>query len=84
MAKYICRVGSTLFISGLLVLAVLSVIGMVYLSQMVFSKDKLPSGNYCGNLTETQRNIARISMIALWLQFAWIILGSFYERIWSN
>ena len=71
------------FLVGLLVLAVLSVVGMVYLSQMAFSEQKQMNGLYCGNLNYTERNIARLSIVTLWLQFAWVILGSFIGPIWS-
>jgi len=75
---------ATVFLIGLLVLAILSVVGLVYLSQMAYSDDKLVNGQYCGNTNVTERNIARLAIIVLWLQFAWVVIGSFIQPIWSQ
>jgi hypothetical protein len=83
MAKYVKKTVSTVFLIGLLVLAVMSVVGMVYLSQMAYSSTQQSDGKYCGGLTLSQRNIARLATIVLWIQFAWIILGSFLQPIWT-
>jgi hypothetical protein len=73
----------SIFIIGLLVFAILSAIGLVYLSQMAFTNKKDANGKYCGGLNETQRNIARLAVIALWVQFAWIVAGSTLQSIWD-
>lgn len=74
----------TVFLLGLLVLAILSVVGLVYLSQMAYSDQKQVNGLYCGNTNATERNIARVAIVVLWLQFAWIVLGSFIRPIWMG
>lgn len=84
MAVLVKKTLTTVFLIGLLILAVLSVIGLVYLSQMAYSNDKTPDGKYCGGTTNTERNIARLSVIALWIQFAWIVLGSVLQPVWQD
>ena len=84
MAIYVKKTAITIFLIGLLILTVLSVVGMVYVSKMTFNSDKQPDGNYCGGLTETERNIARIAVITIWIQFTWIVLGSLFQSIWST
>ena len=69
----------SIFIVGLLALAIVSVIGLVYLSQMAFDKNVK-----CGDLNHTQHNIAKVSIVVLWLQFVWIILGTYIQDIWSK
>jgi hypothetical protein len=84
MAIQILKKGAmTTFFIGLLITAVISVIGMVYLTQMAFSNEKLANGQYCGNTDTTQRNIARVGALVLWIQFAWIVLGSFIQPVWK-
>lgn len=69
---------------GLLALTVLSIIGTIYLSKMAFSDEKQSNGKYCGGNTETERNIARLAIVTIWVQFSWIVLGSFIQPIWSE
>ena len=71
---YAQKSAMTVFIVGLLVLAVLSVVGLVYLSQMAFSDEVMQNGKYCGNTNTTERNISRLTIVLLWVQFAWILL----------
>lgn len=84
MAVYVKKTIATIFLIGLFVLAILSVIGLVYLSQMAYTDDKLTNGNYCGNTSTTERNIARLAIVVLWIQFAWIMIGSFVQPIWAR
>jgi hypothetical protein len=57
---------------------------MIYLSQMAFSDKKQTDGQYFGDTTETQRNIARLAMVVLWIQTAWILIGTFIEKVWTE
>lgn len=85
MAKQIAKKTlTTVFLIGLLVLAILSVIGLVYLSQMAYTNDTDSDGRYCGGTSKTERNIARLAILALWLQFAWIVLGSVLQPVWTQ
>lgn len=84
MAIYIKKTGATVFIIGLLVLSILSILGLVYLSKMAFSDEKQADGTYCGNTSTTERNIARLAIVTLWLQLAWVVLGSFIKEVWTN
>lgn len=84
MAIYLKKTGTSIFIIGLLVLSVLSILGLVYLTKMAYSDKKQDNGNYCGDTTQTERNIARLAIIALWLQFTWIVIGSFIKEVWTN
>ncbi|MBS0628538.1 MAG: hypothetical protein JSS09_10075 [Verrucomicrobia bacterium] len=51
---------------------------------MAYSDQKQVNGLYCGNTNATERNIARVAIVVLWLQFAWIVLGSFIRPIWMG
>lgn len=75
---------STIFVLGLLILAILSVLGLVYLSKMAYSDKRQIDGQYCGDTSQTERNIARLAILLLWIQFAWIIIGSFIQPIWRD
>jgi hypothetical protein len=83
MAVIVKKTAITIFLIGLLILTVLSIVGMVYLSKMAFNSEQQPDGNYCGNITSTERNIARIAVITVWLQFVWIVMGSLIQSVWS-
>jgi hypothetical protein len=84
MAVYVKKTAITIFIIGLLVLTILSILGTVYLTKMAFSDEKRADGNYCGGTTTTERNIARLAIVTIWLQFSWIVIGSFIRPIWEN
>ena len=73
----------SIFVIGLLVMAILSVLGLVYLSKMAFNDQANPDGTYCAGTSTTERNIARLAIITLWIQFFWILLGQFLNGIWS-
>lgn len=79
--RLVNKTALSLFIIGLLVMSVLSIMGTVYLSQMAFANDS-NNGKYCG-VNETQRNIARFAIIVLWIQFAWIVTGSIIKPVWK-
>jgi len=84
MAIYIKKTATTIFIIGLLILTILSILGTVYISKMTFTNQKQDDGTYCGGLTETERNIARLAIITIWIQFVWIVAGSFLQSVWAN
>ena len=85
MAAYIAKKAvASAFIIGLFVLAVLSIVGMIYLTKMAYSDTKQTDGQYPGGLSETEKNLARLTVIVLWVQFAWIVLGSFLQPMWGD
>ncbi len=67
------------FLTGLLILVILSILGTVYLTKMAFDSTPDSSGMYPGNLNQTERNIARLAIVFLWIQFTWIVLGTIYQ-----
>lgn len=73
----------SLFLVGLLIFSIISVVGLVFLTKMAYSK---PDANdkICGNVSRSERNVARIAVIVLWVQFAWIILGSILKNVWGD
>lgn len=75
---------ATIFVVGLFVMAILSMLGMVYLSKMAYSPQKQPNGQYVGNLSETERNIARFSILVLWVLITWVVLGTFLQPLWKK
>lgn len=84
MAIYVKKTVTTIFVIGLLALTILSILGTVYLSKMAFSNQKQADGTYCGGTTETERNISRLTIIMIWLQFGWIVVGSFLQPVWAD
>jgi hypothetical protein len=84
MALLVKKTFLTVFMVGLLITAILALVGMIYLSQMAFSDKKQTDGQYFGDTTETQRNIARLAMVVLWIQTAWILIGTFIEKVWTE
>ena len=65
--------------TGLLVLVILSILGTVYLTKMAFDSKPDETGMYPGNLNQTERNIARLAIIFLWVQFTWVVVGTLYQ-----
>jgi hypothetical protein len=82
--KYVINTVTSIFIIGLLIFAILSVIGLVYLTQMAYSDKRQDDGQYCGDTNTTERNIARLAVIVLWFQMAWIIVGSYLQSVWNK
>ena len=54
---------------GVITLNVLGVLGLVYLTKMSFS----PPEDKCGEVTKTEKNIARMTVVLLWIQVVWIL-----------
>lgn len=77
MALYVKKTATSVFIIGLLALTIFSVLGTIYLTKMAYSKDDLPG------ITQTEKNIARLAIVTIWLQFTWIILGSILQNVWK-
>jgi hypothetical protein len=75
MAVLVKKTFFTIFIVGLFVLAILSILGLVYLTQMSFSDSTDSNGQYCGAVNQTQRDLARLATVTIWMELAWIILG---------
>lgn len=57
------------FFIGLIVLLFLTLLGHVFTTKLVFSKeDSKP-------LSNAERNIAKLSTVMIWVLFAWVIAG---------
>lgn len=67
------------FLTGLIILVILSILGTVYLTKMAFDSTPDQTGMYPGNLNQTERNIARLAIVFLWIQFVWIVAGTVYQ-----
>lgn len=81
MAVYVKKAAIGIFLMGLLVLSILSLLGMVYMTKMAFNNDVQVDGKYCGDLTETERNIARLSLLSVWCLIAWVVVGSAFKSM---
>ena len=84
MTQVVKKSAITIFLIGLLSLAIFSILGLIYLTQMAYSDDSMANGKYCGNISYTQRNIARLAIVSLWIQFFWVVLGVFLQSIWQG
>jgi CHASE3 domain sensor protein len=60
----------SIFIIGIIVLSILSILGLIYITKMNFSSKKL---------TNTQKNIARLTTVLLWIQIGLIIVASIVQ-----
>ncbi len=74
---YIKNTTKTFFLVGIITLSVLSVLGLVYLTKMSFS----PIEDKCGKVTKTEKNIARMTVVLLWIQIALVLVGSVVQTI---
>ena len=74
---YIKNTTTTFFLVGIITLSVLSVLGLVYLTKMSFS----PIEDKCGKVTKTEKNIARMTVVLLWIQIALVLVGSVVQTI---
>ena len=70
----------TIFMIGIIVLSVMSILGLVYITKMSFS----PDTDRCGKVTKTEKSISRLTVILLWIQISWIVLGAIIQTIWFN
>lgn len=64
----------TVYYTGIIALAALSILGMIYISKSVYSKE-------CNN-TDTEKNISRFTVVILWMLICWILFGSIIQAIW--
>lgn len=77
MAVYAKKSGLSIFMAGILVLVILSILGLVYLTRIAFEN------GYYNSMTNAEKGIARISILALWLLVGWVVLGSELKNIWK-
>lgn len=63
----------TIYFSGIITLSMLSILGLIYITKMTFS-------NTC-NLKHTEKNIARMTSIILWIQILWILVGGILQEM---
>jgi vacuolar-type H+-ATPase subunit I/STV1 len=64
-----------IFILGILIFSVMSILGMIYLTKVTFTDKKI---------TKTENNITKITIILLWSQISLIILGTLIQTIYGN
>lgn len=67
----------TVFMVGIITLSVLSILGLIYITKMSFSSGK----DKCGNVTNTEQNIARLTTVLLWIQIGWVVLGAIFQTV---
>jgi hypothetical protein len=70
----------TIFMIGVIVLSVMNILGLIYITKMSFS----PYTDNCGGVSRTEKSIARLTAVLLWIQVSWIVLGAIIQTIWFN
>ena len=70
----------TTFMIGIIVLSVMSILGLIYLTRMSFS----PDTDQCGKVSKTGKGLSRLTVVLLWIQISWIIIGSIVQTIWFD
>ena len=70
----------TVFIVGIIVFSMISILGLIYITKLSFSTDN----NKCGKLTKTEKGIARLTTVLLWIQILWVVLGVIIQTICFN
>lgn len=68
------------FMIGVIVLSVMSILGLIYITKMSFS----PDTDNCGGVSRTEKGIARLTAVLLWIQVSWIVFGAIIQTIWFN
>lgn len=63
-----------IFFLGILVLSVLSILGLIYITKLTFTKKKL---------NKTEEEIVRLTTVLLWLQIGCIVFGSMIITLWG-
>jgi hypothetical protein len=70
----------TIFMTGIITLSVMSMLGLIYITRLTFS----PDTDQCGKVTKTEKGLSRLTTVLLWIQITWIILGAIIQTIWFN
>lgn len=70
----------SIFMIGVIVLSVMSILGLIYITKMSFSKYT----DSCGGVSRSEKGIARLTTVLLWIQLLWILLGAIIQTIWFN
>ena len=70
----------TVFIVGIIVFSMISILGLIYITKLSFS----PDNDKCGKVTKTEKGIARLTTVLLWIQILWVVLGIIIQTIWFN
>ena len=70
----------TVFIVGIIVFSMISILGLIYITKLSFS----PDNDKCGKVTKTEKGIARLTTVLLWIQILWVVLGVIIQTIWFN
>jgi hypothetical protein len=65
----------TIFMVGIITLSMLSILGLIYLTKMSFCDKKV---------TKTEKGIARLTTVLLWIQIGWIVLGAILQTVLFN
>lgn len=66
----------TIYYTGIIALAAMSILGLIYISKTVYSKT-------CKN-TNTENNISRFTVVILWILICWIIFGAIMQAVCFN
>lgn len=66
-------IAKTIYYTGITSLAALSILGMIYISKSVYSKE-------CKN-TDTEKNISRFTVVILWMLICWILFGGIIQAV---
>jgi hypothetical protein len=64
----------TVFMVGIITLSMLSILGLIYLTKMSF----------CDKVTKTEKGIARLTTVLLWIQIGWVVLGATLQTVLFN
>jgi len=83
MAVLLKKSVATVFLLGMVAIAILSLIGLIYLTETAFDSRKMTDGKYSGKLDQTQKNLAKMSVVMVWVLVMWILVGSFLQKIWE-
>lgn len=78
--KVVLIVGGLLVAIGILIISVMALIGIGYLTQFAFNAKK-ENDKHCIQITDTQKNVIRISIVIIWIALALIMLSSLVNLI---
>ncbi len=71
-------------ILGLLVLSILSVVGLVYITQFAFKSKDMGKDQKCIKLSSFKMKLARLTVVLLWIQIGLMVLGALAGALAGN
>lgn len=66
----------TVFIIGMLVFTILTLLGQVFLTKLAFKKHNEPD-----NITPAELSLAKLAAVMIWVQTIWIIAGVLFGAV---